>query len=70
MKHNIVSVFIQLQGTCDDYMYSLRYNGVNREIKAFTIETGKAFQPTYKEVTKVMSEVSAGLVEACKIYLE
>ena len=57
-------------GTCDDYIYSLRYNGINREIKAFTIETARVFQPTYEEATKVMSEVSAGLVEACKIHLE
>lgn len=57
-------------GTCDDYMYSLRYNGANRDIRGFTIETAKMFQPTYQQATKVMCEVSAGLVEACKIYLE
>ncbi|MGB9168987.1 MAG: M14 family zinc carboxypeptidase [Nitrososphaeraceae archaeon] len=57
-------------GTCDDYIYSLRYNGANREIKGFTIETAKLFQPTYEDAIKVMSEVSAGLVEACKIHLE
>jgi hypothetical protein len=51
-------------------MYSLRYNGANRDIRGFTIETAKMFQPTYQQATKVMSEVSAGLVEACKIYLE
>ena len=57
-------------GTCHDYMNSLKYNGASREIKGFTIETAKIFQPKYADATKTMSEVSAGLVEACKIHIE
>ena len=51
-------------------MNSLKYNGATRDIKGFTIETAKVFQPKYSDATKTMSEVSAGLVEACKIYVE
>jgi len=57
-------------GTCHDYLYCLRYNGANRNIMGFTIETGKKFQPPYEEATNTMSEVSAGLVEACKVYID
>ena len=35
-----------------------------------TIETAKEFQPTYEEATNTMSEVSAGLIEVCKVLLE
>jgi carboxypeptidase T len=52
-------------GTCDDYTYSLRYNGANRNIMGYTIETATRFQPSYEEATKVMAEVSTGLVEVC-----
>ena len=57
-------------GTCDDYLHCLRYNGVNRNIMGLTIETAKEFQPTYEDATNTMSEVSAGLIEVCKMYLE
>ena len=36
----------------------------------FTVETAKEFQPTYEEATNTMSEVSAGLIEVCKVHLE
>jgi murein tripeptide amidase MpaA len=52
-------------GTCDDYVYSLRYNGADRNIMGYTIETATKFQPTYEEATNVMAEVSTGLVESC-----
>jgi hypothetical protein len=35
-----------------------------------TIETAKEFQPTYEDATNTMSEVSAGLIEVCKVYLD
>ena len=54
--------------TCHDFIYSLRYNGTNRDIRAFTIETAKLFQPPYSEATNIMSEVSAGLLESCLMY--
>ena len=57
-------------GTCDDYLHCLRYNGANRNITGLTIETAKEFQPTYEEATNTMSEVSAGLIEVCKVHLE
>jgi murein tripeptide amidase MpaA len=57
-------------GTCHDYLYCLRYNGANRNIMGFTVETAKEFQPTYEEATNTMSEVSAGLIEVCKVHLE
>lgn len=52
-------------GTCHDFLYSLKFNGVKRDIFGYTIETGTRFQPSYSEATKVMSEVSTGLVEIC-----
>ena len=52
-------------GTCDDYVYTLRYANTNRNITGFTIETGTRFQPDYSEAKNIMSEVSAGLVEGC-----
>lgn len=55
-------------GTCHDYVYTLRYNGANRHIMGFTIETANRFQPPYSEAINVMSEVSAGLMEACLEY--
>jgi len=55
-------------GTCHDYVYSLRYNGVNRYIMGYTIETAKRFQPDYSEGVKVMNEVSTGLIEGCLVF--
>jgi hypothetical protein len=52
-------------GTSDDYVYSLRYNGANRNLIGYTIETATQFQPSYEEATNVMAEVSTGLVESC-----
>jgi carboxypeptidase T len=56
-------------GTCDDFVYTLRYNGANRNINGFTIEEGTRFQPDYSEATNIMSEVSAGLVESCLVHV-
>jgi carboxypeptidase T len=53
-------------GTAHDFAYSLNFVDTgNRKIMAYTVETAKEFQPTYSEALKVMSEVSAGLVEFC-----
>jgi murein tripeptide amidase MpaA len=52
-------------GTCHDYVYSLRYNGANRNLLGYTIETATQFQPSYEEASNVMAEVSTGLVESC-----
>jgi hypothetical protein len=56
-------------GTCDDFVYTLRYNGANKNINGFTIEEGTRFQPDYSETTNIMSEVSAGLVESCLVHV-
>ena len=53
--------------TCHDFIYSLRYNGANRDIMAFTIETAKRFQPPFSEAMNIMSEISAGLLESCLV---
>jgi carboxypeptidase T len=55
-------------GTCHDYVYSLRYKGVDRSIMGYTIETATRFQPDYSEGVKVMNEVSTGLIEACLVF--
>lgn len=52
-------------GTCHDFVYSLRYVKPGKSIMGFTVETARRFQPSYLEASKVMSEVSTGLVEAC-----
>jgi carboxypeptidase T len=55
-------------GTCHDYVYSLRYNGANRMVMGFTIETAKRFQPPFSEATNIMPEVCAGLIESCLLH--
>jgi murein tripeptide amidase MpaA len=53
-------------GTAHDFAYALHLVDTgNRKIMAYTVETAKEFQPTYSEALKVMSEVSAGLLEFC-----
>jgi carboxypeptidase T len=55
-------------GTCHDYVYSLRYNGANRMIMGFTIETAKRFQPEFSEARNIIPEVCAGLIESCLLH--
>lgn len=57
-------------GTCHDYVYSLRYNGANRMIMGFTIETAKRFQPEFSEARYIIPEVCAGLIESCLLHKE
>jgi len=53
-------------GTAHDFAYSLNFVDTGkRKIMAYTVETAKEFQPAYSEALKVMSEVSAGLLEFC-----
>ncbi len=56
-------------GCSDDYTYSRSYDGEGRKVMAFTVETGKEFQPPYAEAARVITEVSAGLVAYCQAAL-
>ncbi|HEX6702660.1 MAG TPA: M14 family metallopeptidase [Gaiellaceae bacterium] len=53
-------------GTSDDYAYARHFvDGSKRRVYAFTLETGREFQPVYSEALQIIDEVSAGLVEFC-----
>jgi carboxypeptidase T len=51
-------------GTSDDYAYARHFvDAGKRRIYAYTLETGREFQPPYREALEIINEVSAGLVE-------
>jgi carboxypeptidase T len=51
-------------GTSDDYAYSRHLiDSSKRRVYAFTLETGREFQPAYSEALAIINEVSAGLIE-------
>src|SRR5207247_1119387 len=51
-------------GTSDDYAYARHFvDGAKRRVYAFTLETGREFQPVYSEALQIIDEVSAGLLE-------
>jgi murein tripeptide amidase MpaA len=51
-------------GTSDDYAYSRHLTDPAKpKIYAFTIEWGRTFHPPYAEMTNIITEVTAGLVE-------
>ena len=51
-------------GTSDDYAYARHFvDHAKRRVYAFTLETGREFQPAYSEALAIINEVSAGLVE-------
>src|SRR5207237_10115989 len=51
-------------GTSDDYAYARHFvDHAKRRVYAFTLETGREFQPVYSEALAIINEVSAGLVE-------
>ncbi len=58
-------------GTSDDYAYSRHFvDHAKRKILAFTLEWGRArspspFHPPYREMRRIMGEVTAGLIEFC-----
>src|SRR5712692_5235552 len=53
-------------GTSDDYAYSRNFVDTGkRKVYAYTVETGREFQPPYAEGLNIIAEVSAGLVEFC-----
>jgi murein tripeptide amidase MpaA len=53
-------------GTSHDYAYCCHFVDTNRnKVLAYTLETGKVFQPPYSEAVNIISEVSAGLMEFC-----
>jgi carboxypeptidase T len=55
-------------GTSHDYAYSRYFVDTNEtKILAYTVETGKVFQPPYSEAVNIISEVSAGLMEFCLV---
>jgi carboxypeptidase T len=50
--------------TSDDYAYARHFvDATKRRVYAFTLETGREFQPTFNEALAIMDEVSAGLLE-------
>jgi murein tripeptide amidase MpaA len=55
-------------GTSNDYAYSRHFvNASYRKVWAFVVETGLEFQPPYSEALNIISEVSAGLIEFCRV---
>ena len=51
-------------GTSDDYAFARHFvDASKRRVYAFTLETGREFQPPFSEALAIMDEVSAGLVE-------
>lgn len=52
--------------TSDDYTYSRHFVSQKvRKVFAFTVETGKKFQPNFPEASHVMNEAMAGALEFC-----
>jgi murein tripeptide amidase MpaA len=53
-------------GTSKDFAFSRHLADPTKpRVRAFVIETGREFQPPWSEASKVIQEVSAGLVELC-----
>ncbi len=53
-------------GTSMDYAFSRHLvDNKKKEVRSFTIEWGRAFQPPYGEMEKIIEEVTAGLLEFC-----
>jgi carboxypeptidase T len=53
-------------GTTKDYAYSRHFVAARkRRVYAYTLETGREFQPPFSEALNIISEVSAGLVQFC-----
>jgi carboxypeptidase T len=53
-------------GTTKDYAYSRHFvDARTRRVYAYTVETGREFQPPFSEALNIISEVSAGLVQFC-----
>ncbi len=51
-------------GTAKDYAFSRHFVDTGMQtVYAYTLETGKEFQPVYSEAANVISEASAGLVQ-------
>jgi murein tripeptide amidase MpaA len=56
-------------GCGDDYTYARARLGQAGKVMAFTVETGREFQPPYAEAAHIITEVSAGLVAYCRAAL-
>jgi hypothetical protein len=53
-------------GTSDDYAYSRHIvDGSKAKVYAYTLETGKEFQPPYSEALNIIAETSSGLIQFC-----
>jgi murein tripeptide amidase MpaA len=53
-------------GAGDDYTYSRQFaNAINNKILAFTLEWGESFHPEWVEMEKIVSDISAGLLQFC-----
>lgn len=53
-------------GCSTDWAYSRHFANGGSRVRAFSIETGREFQPPYAEALNVISEVSAGILELCR----
>lgn len=52
--------------TSDDYAYSRHIvDGKKAKIYAYTLETGREFQPLYSEALNIIAEASSGLIQFC-----
>jgi murein tripeptide amidase MpaA len=53
-------------GTAHDYAFSRQFGRRPRpRVYAYTLETGREFQPPYSEALNIIQEVSSGLVQFC-----
>lgn len=53
-------------GTGDDYAYSRNFTDPFKgKVYAFTIECGAEFQPPWREMEKIIGDITSGLVEFC-----
>jgi carboxypeptidase T len=53
-------------GTSDDYFYSRHFVDASKpKILSYTLEWGDEFQPPYKEMRKIIGEITAGLLAFC-----
>jgi murein tripeptide amidase MpaA len=53
-------------GASDDYAYSRHFVApAQRNVTSFTIEWGTQFAPSYADMTKIISEITSGLMAFC-----
>lgn len=53
-------------GASDDYAYSRNFvDSSNEKVLSFVLEWGKEFQPPYREMKNIISEITSGLLAFC-----